>query len=309
MRPVVSVDLGRMDRVLEIDETSRLARVQAGVYGPRLEEQLNARGWTVGHFPDSFTHSTLGGWIATRSSGMQSDRYGDIADVTRGLRVVTPRGPAGSARPCRAPRPARACARWCWAARGGWGSSARRPCTCTACPRSARSSATCSRTGPRRSRPCAIAASEAAPSVTRVADANETAFSFATKKASIAARQDAVEGARRRSSSAASGFDLERDVPRLHRLRGHRRHVAAQRKRGRAHRRPPRRHLHRREPRRALRPEEVRHALHPRLPARPRRARRRVGDRRAVGRAPGPLRRRRQPPRAAPSPTSASRAT
>ena len=92
VRPVVSVDLARMDRVLEIDETSRLARVQAGVYGPRLEEQLNARGWTVGHYPDSFTHSTLGGWIATRSSGMQSDRYGDIADVTRGLRVVTPAG-------------------------------------------------------------------------------------------------------------------------------------------------------------------------------------------------------------------------
>src|SRR5829696_9827050 len=84
-RSVISVDLGRMDRLLEIDETSRLARAQAGVYGPRLEEQLNARGWTFGHYPDSFTHSTLGGWIATRSSGMQSDRYGDIADSTRGL--------------------------------------------------------------------------------------------------------------------------------------------------------------------------------------------------------------------------------
>ncbi|MDW5598614.1 FAD-binding oxidoreductase [Conexibacter stalactiti] len=91
-RPVISLDLGRLDRVLEIDTVSRLARVQAGVFGPRLEEQLNARGYTCGHFPDSFTHSTLGGWIATRSSGMQSDRYGDIADVTRGLRVVTPTG-------------------------------------------------------------------------------------------------------------------------------------------------------------------------------------------------------------------------
>ena len=91
-RTVISVDLERMDRVLEIDATSRLARVEAGVYGPRLEEQLNARGYTFGHYPDSFTHSTLGGWIATRSSGMQSDRYGDIADSTRGLRVVTPAG-------------------------------------------------------------------------------------------------------------------------------------------------------------------------------------------------------------------------
>ncbi|MBV9000803.1 MAG: FAD-binding oxidoreductase, partial [Solirubrobacterales bacterium] len=74
------------------DSGSRLARVQAGVFGPHLEEQLGALGYTFGHFPDSFTHSTLGGWIATRSSGMQSDRYGDIADMVKGLRVVTPSG-------------------------------------------------------------------------------------------------------------------------------------------------------------------------------------------------------------------------
>jgi alkyldihydroxyacetonephosphate synthase len=91
-RPVISVDLARLDRVLDVDSASRLARVQAGVFGPRLEEQLAARGYTFGHFPDSFTQSTLGGWIATRSSGMQSDRYGDIADLTKGLRVVTPSG-------------------------------------------------------------------------------------------------------------------------------------------------------------------------------------------------------------------------
>src|SRR4051794_37444596 len=81
-RPVVSIDLERLDRVLDVDPASRLARVQAGVKGPALEEQLAARGYTFGHFPDSFAHSTLGGWIATRSSGMQSDRYGDIADLT-----------------------------------------------------------------------------------------------------------------------------------------------------------------------------------------------------------------------------------
>jgi alkyldihydroxyacetonephosphate synthase len=91
-RPVISVDLERLDRVVEIDSTSRLARVQAGVFGPDLEQQLGALGYTFGHFPDSFTHSTLGGWIATRSSGMQSDRYGDIADMVKGLRVVTPSG-------------------------------------------------------------------------------------------------------------------------------------------------------------------------------------------------------------------------
>jgi alkyldihydroxyacetonephosphate synthase len=91
-RPVISVDLERLDRVLEIDSASRMARVQAGVFGPHLERQLNVLGYTFGHFPDSFTHSTLGGWIATRSSGMQSDRYGDIADMVKGLRVVTPSG-------------------------------------------------------------------------------------------------------------------------------------------------------------------------------------------------------------------------
>ncbi|MBV9048854.1 MAG: FAD-binding oxidoreductase [Solirubrobacterales bacterium] len=91
-RTVISVDLARLDQLLAIDALARLARVQAGVSGPSLEEQLNARGWTMGHFPDSFTHSTLGGWIATRSSGMQSDKYGDVAELTRGLRVVTPAG-------------------------------------------------------------------------------------------------------------------------------------------------------------------------------------------------------------------------
>jgi alkyldihydroxyacetonephosphate synthase len=91
-RPILSVDLARLDRVVEIDHASRLARVQAGVKGPALEEQLGAAGYTMGHLPDSFPHSTLGGWIATRSSGMQSDRYGDVADLTKGLRVVTPSG-------------------------------------------------------------------------------------------------------------------------------------------------------------------------------------------------------------------------
>jgi alkyldihydroxyacetonephosphate synthase len=89
-RTIVSLDLGRLDRVLSIDEGSGLARIQAGAQGPFIEEQLNAKGWTMGHFPDSFTHSTLGGWVATRSSGMQSDKYGDIADIARGLRMVRP---------------------------------------------------------------------------------------------------------------------------------------------------------------------------------------------------------------------------
>ena len=92
MRPgrSISLDLGRLNQVIDIDEDSGLARIQAGAQGPDLEEQLAVRGWTLGHFPDSFTHSTLGGWVATRSSGMQSDKYGDISDIARGMRVVMP---------------------------------------------------------------------------------------------------------------------------------------------------------------------------------------------------------------------------
>jgi alkyldihydroxyacetonephosphate synthase len=91
-RVVVSVDLARLDKVLDIDEDARLARIQAGAQGPALEAALAERGWTLGHFPDSFKHSTLGGWVATRSSGMQSDKYGDISDIVRGVRLVRPSG-------------------------------------------------------------------------------------------------------------------------------------------------------------------------------------------------------------------------
>lgn len=91
-RTVISLDLGRLASVIEVDEASGLARIQAGAQGPDIEAQLTERGWTMGHFPDSFTHSTLGGWVATRSSGMQSDKFGDIADMTRGLRMVRPGG-------------------------------------------------------------------------------------------------------------------------------------------------------------------------------------------------------------------------
>ena len=91
-RVVVTVDLGRLNRVLDVDEHSGLARVQAGILGPDLEHALGARGLTMGHVPDSFTYSTLGGWVATRSSGMQSDKYGDIADIVKGLRLARPTG-------------------------------------------------------------------------------------------------------------------------------------------------------------------------------------------------------------------------
>lgn len=91
-RMAASLDMRRMSRVLAVDTKSCTARIEAGVFGPHLEEQLRACGMTLGHFPDSFLHSTLGGWIATRSAGMQSDKYGKIEDMVIALRMVTPAG-------------------------------------------------------------------------------------------------------------------------------------------------------------------------------------------------------------------------
>jgi alkyldihydroxyacetonephosphate synthase len=91
-RMCVSLDLRRMRRVLAVDRKSCTARIEAGIFGPDLEQQLAEQGITLGHFPDSFLHSTLGGWIATRSAGMQSDKYGKIEDMVIALRMVTPEG-------------------------------------------------------------------------------------------------------------------------------------------------------------------------------------------------------------------------
>jgi alkyldihydroxyacetonephosphate synthase len=75
---VVTLDTTRLDRLLALDEVSLTATFQAGIDGPTLEAQLATRGYTLGHFPQSFEHSTLGGWIAARSSGQLSDGYGGI---------------------------------------------------------------------------------------------------------------------------------------------------------------------------------------------------------------------------------------
>jgi alkyldihydroxyacetonephosphate synthase len=90
--PVLSVDMGRINRLLALDEMSRLAIFGAGVDGPRLEASLRAQGCTLGHFPQSFEFSTLGGWIATRSSGQQSLYYGRIEELFAGGRLVAPAG-------------------------------------------------------------------------------------------------------------------------------------------------------------------------------------------------------------------------
>lgn len=105
-RPVLSIDMGLMSRLLDLDERSRLARFGAGVPGPHLEAQLRAHGYLLGHYPQSFEYSTVGGWVAARSSGQQSLRYGRIEQLFAGGRLATPVGdlelptvPASSAGP------------------------------------------------------------------------------------------------------------------------------------------------------------------------------------------------------------------
>ena len=228
-RTVISVDLGRLDRVLAVDDASRIARVQAGVFGPHLEAQLEAQGWTLGHFPDSFTYSTLGGWIATRSSGMQSDRCGDIADLVRAVRVVTPAGTLAT-------RPVPSSSTGPSVREMVLGSEGRLGVITEA-------TVHVERTAERRvilgylfpTWPDAlaamrdIAASEAAPSVTRVSDAPETRFSFAAKKAS--SPLDRLKSAglaaylRRRR-----GYDLDAMCLSFIGYEGSERHVGIQRK-------------------------------------------------------------------------------
>jgi alkyldihydroxyacetonephosphate synthase len=181
-RPVVSVDLARLNRLLDIDGPSRLARVQAGVSGPDLEEQLAARGYTLGHFPDSFPHSTLGGWIATRSSGMQSDRYGDIADLTKGLRVVTPSGTLVT-QPVPATSTGPSVRQMVLGSEGRLGIITEATVQVRRLPEKRIILGYLFPTfaaGLAAMR--AIADSECSVSVTRVSDARETAFSFATRK-------------------------------------------------------------------------------------------------------------------------------
>src|SRR5438105_4074788 len=91
-KPVLTVDLKRLSRLYTLNETNRLATFGAGITGIVLEAQLRDQGYTLGHFPQSFEYSTLGGWIATRSSGQQSLGYGRIEQLFAGGRVETPTG-------------------------------------------------------------------------------------------------------------------------------------------------------------------------------------------------------------------------
>jgi alkyldihydroxyacetonephosphate synthase len=90
--PVINVSLEALDRLLDVDPVSQLARFGAGTPGPQIEAQLAPHGLLLGHFPQSYEQSTLGGWIATRSSGQQSRHYGRIEQLFAGGRLATPRG-------------------------------------------------------------------------------------------------------------------------------------------------------------------------------------------------------------------------
>ncbi len=91
-RPSITLDLAELSQPLGIDTHSATATVQAGIMGPDLERFLNAAGFTLGHFPQSFMYSTVGGWIATRSAGQNSTLYGTIADRVQSLRLAHPEG-------------------------------------------------------------------------------------------------------------------------------------------------------------------------------------------------------------------------
>lgn len=90
--PIVTIATDALDQVLEVDDVSRAARIQAGVFGPHLEDQLRPAGFTLRHFPQSFSGSTLGGWIATRSGGHYATNHTHIDDFVESVRMLTPAG-------------------------------------------------------------------------------------------------------------------------------------------------------------------------------------------------------------------------
>ena len=93
------LDMGGFDRILDLDETNLVCRCESGVNGLVLEKHLNERGLTLGHFPSSLPGTTVGGLLATRSSGQESSRYGNVEDMVLGLAVVLPDGTFAAPRP------------------------------------------------------------------------------------------------------------------------------------------------------------------------------------------------------------------
>ena len=89
---MISLDLRRLNELHSLDEVSGEAELGAGLTGPQAERLLGERGFSLGHFPQSFLFATIGGFAATRSSGQDSAGYGRFNDMVRGLRTVTPAG-------------------------------------------------------------------------------------------------------------------------------------------------------------------------------------------------------------------------
>jgi alkyldihydroxyacetonephosphate synthase len=96
MDAAVTLDLGRLSSTVEVDRTSLTARLDAGLFGPEAERRLAAEGVTLGHFPQSFEYSTVGGWVATRSAGQASTGYGRIDELVEAVRCITPAGEIGT---------------------------------------------------------------------------------------------------------------------------------------------------------------------------------------------------------------------
>lgn len=90
--PTLTVDMSRMNQLQKLDKESLLATFGAGILGPEIEAKLNEQGYTLGHYPQSWEYSSLGGWVATRSSGQQSYHYGRIEDLFAGGHIETPQG-------------------------------------------------------------------------------------------------------------------------------------------------------------------------------------------------------------------------
>jgi len=91
-RMIVSLDMTDMNKILWFDEENLIAHIEAGIVGQDLEKKLNEFGYCTGHEPDSMEFSTLGGWVATRASGMKKNVYGNIEDLVVRIRMVTPNG-------------------------------------------------------------------------------------------------------------------------------------------------------------------------------------------------------------------------
>jgi hypothetical protein len=152
--PILTVSLERLQQLHSLSEEDRLATFGAGVSGPRLEEALRTRSYTLGHFPQSFELSTLGSWIVTRSRGQQSLGYGRIENLFVGGRLESPAGPLVLP-PSPPVPPGRTCGSSSSARRGAWASSPRPQCASRPCPSARTSTPSSSPTGSGPAPPCA----------------------------------------------------------------------------------------------------------------------------------------------------------